>query len=115
MQGQRHFIERSLEDGKSQCGMADYQVRGWVAWHHHMALVMMAMLFMLNERIRNKDEYPLLSCSDIETLLAHFLPRRDTTKAEVIRQMKDRHKKRQAATASAKNIKNKKKRRKPPD
>ena len=114
MQGQRHFIERSFEDGKSKCGMADYQVRGWVAWHHHMALVMMAMLFMLNERIRNKDEYPLLSCSDIEILLAHFLPRRDTTKAEVIRQMEERHKKRQAATASARNRKSNNKRKKQP-
>jgi SRSO17 transposase len=58
--------------------MADYQVLGWVAWHHHMALVMMAMLFMLIERIRNQKAHPLLSCADIEALLAHFLPRRDT-------------------------------------
>jgi putative transposase len=33
---------------KSECGMADYQVRKWSAWQHHMTLVMMAMLFMLN-------------------------------------------------------------------
>lgn len=115
MQGQRLWIERSFEDGKSECGMADYQVRGWVGWHHHMALVMMSLLFMLTERIRNKDEYPLLSCSDIETLLAHFLPRRDTTKEEVLRQMEKRHKKRQAATASILKRKTKNKRVKPPD
>ena len=42
-----------------------------------MALVMMAMLFMLDERIRHEDTWPLLSCSDIKELLAHFLPRRD--------------------------------------
>jgi SRSO17 transposase len=31
MQRQRFWIERSFEDGKSECGMADYQVRGWRA------------------------------------------------------------------------------------
>jgi len=38
MQASRYFIERALEDAKSACGMAQYQVRGWLAWHHHMAL-----------------------------------------------------------------------------
>jgi SRSO17 transposase len=100
MQHQRYWIERAFEDGKSECGMADYQVRKWNAWHHHMALVMMAMLFMLTERMRHKDSYPLLSCSDIEELLAHFLPRRDVSEAEVIRQLEDRHRKRQSAIES---------------
>ena len=49
-----------------------------------MALVMMAMLFMLSEPIYHKDTYPLLSYADIEGLLAHFLPRRDVTEEEVI-------------------------------
>jgi SRSO17 transposase len=43
MQLQRYWVERAFEDAKSECGMADYQVRKWNAWHHHMALVMMAM------------------------------------------------------------------------
>ena len=50
MQRQRYWVERVFEDAKSECGMADYQVRKWSAWHHHMALVMMAMLFMLSIR-----------------------------------------------------------------
>lgn len=101
MQRQRFWIERSFEDAKSESGMADYQVRGWLAWHHHMALVMMAMLFMLEEKLIQKESYPLLSCGDIEVLLAHFLPRRDVTVAEVVRQMEARHKARQAAIDSA--------------
>jgi SRSO17 transposase len=39
MQRQRYWVERCFEDGKGQCGMADYQVRLWNGWHHHMALV----------------------------------------------------------------------------
>ena len=101
MQRQRFWIERSFEDAKSESGLADYQVRGWLAWHHHMALVMMAMLFMLEEKLWQKANYPLLSCADIECLLAHFLPRRDVTVAEVIRQLEARHRARQAAIDSA--------------
>ena len=100
MQRQRYWVERTFEDAKSECGMADYQVRKWSAWHHHMALVMMAMLFMLSERINHKDTYPLLSCADIEALLAHFLPRRDVTEEEVIFQLEQRHLQRQKAIDS---------------
>jgi SRSO17 transposase len=100
MQLQRYWVERAFEDAKSECGMADYQVRKWSAWHHHMALVMMAMLFMLNERILHKDAYPMLSCADIEDLLSHFLPRRDVTEKEVIRQLEHRHRKRLSAIQS---------------
>ncbi len=101
MQGQRYWIERMFEDGKSETGMADYQMRGWLGWHHHMALVMMTMLFMLEERCLHQETHPLLSCSDIETLLAHFLPKRDVTVNEVLRQMEVRHIKRQASIDSA--------------
>jgi len=100
MQRQRFWIERTFEDAKSECGMADYQVRKWTAWYHHMALVMMAMLFMLTERMNHKDTYPLLSCADIEQLLAHFLPRRDVTKEELIFQLEQRHFQRQKAIES---------------
>lgn len=99
-QRQRYWVERTFQDAKSECGMADYQVRKWSAWHHHMALVMMAMLFMLHERIRHKELYPLLTCADIEDLLAHFLPRRDVNKNEVINQLEHRHRMRSAAAES---------------
>lgn len=100
-QGQRFWIERSFQDGKSHVGLDHYQARGWKAWHHHMALVMMAMLFMLKERIEHRQEIPMLSCADIEILLAQFLPRRDRDDDEVIRQMELRHRKRRASIHSA--------------
>ncbi len=100
-QRQRFWIERSFQDSKSESGLGDYQARGWVAWHHHMALVMMAMQFMLEERLRQKDDHALLSCGDVEVLLAHFLPRKDVTAEEVIRQMGVRHQQRRSAIESA--------------
>ena len=101
MQGQRYFVERCFQDAKESVGMDHYQIRGWRAWHHHMAMVMMAMLFMLEIRLEQKEPYPLLSCPDIVTLLAHFLPRRDVNPEEVLRQMEVRHKQRQASIDSA--------------
>jgi hypothetical protein len=55
---------------------------------------------MLSEKIKHEDNYPLLSCADIEDLLAHFLPRRDTTRNEVIRQMEERHRQRKKSIDS---------------
>ncbi len=66
-----------------------------------MALVLMAMLFMLEGKFSHKESYPLLSCADIEALLARLLPRRDVTVDEVVRQMEVRHAARQRAIESA--------------
>ena len=51
MHGCRFFIEHAFREAKSELAMADYQVRRWDAWHRHMALVMVAMLFLLKERL----------------------------------------------------------------
>ncbi len=101
MEAQRFWIERAFEDAKGQAGMADYQVRGWRAWHHHMALVMMTMLFMTRQRMLYKEDYPLLSCYDIKVLLAYFLPNRKNSVEEIMRQMEVRHVKRRAASENA--------------
>ena len=66
-----------------------------------MALVMVAMPFMLEERVAAADTVPLISCSDVETRLAHSLPRRDVSIDEVIGQMQVRHAKRPAAIDGA--------------
>ena len=101
MQGQRYWVERALQTGKQDVGLGDYQVRGWRGWHHHMTLVMMVMLFQLEERRLHRQTHPLLSGRDIRALLNQFLPRRDTTLEEVLRQMEVRHRKRQSAINSA--------------
>lgn len=107
MQAQRYWVERSFQDSKQQCGLDDYQVRGLLGWHHHMALVMMAMQFMLEQRLKNQQEYPLLSCTDIVELLRYFLPKRATSEEEILRQMMIRHKRRQASIDSARKIQRK--------
>ena len=105
MQGQRYWVEDSIKNGKQSCGLSDYQIRKWRGYHHHMALSLMVMLFMLEARQKHEVEKPLLSCPDIRLLLSHFLPRRDVTTDEVMRQMEVRHMKRQSSIDSAHRIK----------
>jgi SRSO17 transposase len=100
MQGQRHWIERGFEDAKSQLGMADYEVRKWRGWHHHMAMVALAMLFLLKERVEHETSAPLLSARDIVELLAFYLPRRRRREKDVITDLVRRHEQRLAATKS---------------
>jgi SRSO17 transposase len=96
MQAQRFWIERAFQDAKSHIGMAQYQARQWPSWHRHMALVMMAMQFMLQARLEHAETYPLLSCYDIQILLATTLPDRRSSQEEMMRQLRARHEKRQA-------------------
>ena len=42
----RYFIERSFQDCKSSLGMNQYQIRSKTAWTKHMALCMLAYLFI---------------------------------------------------------------------
>jgi hypothetical protein len=95
MQAQRFWIERCFQDAKSELGMAHYEVRGWLGWHHHMALVCLALLFLLQERCLARLHTPLLSARDIVELLAIYLPRRPRNEREVLRQMQRRHAARQ--------------------
>lgn len=95
MQAQRFWVERTFEDAKSQCGMADYEVQGWIGWHHHMALVTMAQSFLLDERILNREQYPLLSCSDVVALLCAVIPTNERSVEKIVEMMEFRHKKRQ--------------------
>jgi SRSO17 transposase len=48
----RHGMEELLGEGKGEVGMAHYEVRSWVGWHHHMTLTLLALWFLQLERLR---------------------------------------------------------------
>ncbi len=85
MQGRRFFIEHAFREAKSDLAMADYQVRRWDAWHRHMALVMIAMLFVVKERLLLKQEAPLLSLADVVMVLEKLLPKLEPTPKQLAR------------------------------
>jgi SRSO17 transposase len=49
---ERHRIERVIEEGKGEAGLGHYEVRGWVGWHHHMTLALLALWFLATETRR---------------------------------------------------------------
>lgn len=45
--GVRWTIEEDFQAAKGECGLDEYETRGWVGWHHHTALSMMAAVFLI--------------------------------------------------------------------
>lgn len=100
VQAQRYFIEHSFREAKSECGLADYQVRRWDAWHHHMALVMLGTLFLVKQKKTGRQQWPMLSFNDLVTALAHLLPRRQLSADELADVINKRHRLREQAMKS---------------
>ncbi len=100
VQGQRFFIEHAFREAKSECAMADYQVRRWDAWHHHMALVMLAALFLVKQKVTHRETWPMLSLNDLVTAIAHMLPKRQMGAAELAEVIERRHRNRSLAKDS---------------
>jgi SRSO17 transposase len=100
MQGQRYWVERSFEDGKGQCGLADYQALGWQAWHHHVTMVMLAMLFIAEQRVAHQPGLTLLTPREIVEMLKETLPRKPEGKEALVERINQRHERRRGAIAS---------------
>lgn len=99
---ERSAVERTFRDGKRELGLADYQTRGWQAWHHHMALVMLLMLFLTQEKMLSPrpqtEEGPVqITTGDLTFLLERLLPHKlkpavdeDTLRAMLARRLSKR-------------------------
>jgi SRSO17 transposase len=91
MQMQRYFVEKSFREIKQQLGFADYQVRTWRAWYHHVALTMLALLYILEQQIIHQKNVPLLSANDIKYLLANSLHKKAQSEEELQNIIEKRH------------------------
>ena len=92
----RYWVERCFDDCKNELGMSGYQVTGWLAWQHHMALVMIASLYILTLKLENQDQMPLLSVRDARLLV---IAKAFATQKEVdlcLEHIRIRHRQRQA-------------------
>jgi SRSO17 transposase len=54
--GTRWTIEEDFQTGKGECGLDEYETRGWVGWHHHTALAMVAAAFLVAQKRRSGDK-----------------------------------------------------------
>ena len=48
----RWTIEEDIKMSKGQCGLDEYETRGWIGWHHHTALSVLALLFLVQQKLR---------------------------------------------------------------
>jgi hypothetical protein len=58
-------IEASFKRGKGEAGMDEYQVRTWEGWHHHMALTLSAVWFLIEETHRGQQWTPALTLPQV--------------------------------------------------
>ena len=66
-------IEASFQRGKSEAGMDEYQVRTWEGWHHHMALTLIAVWFLIGETHRGQQWTPALTLPQVRYGLSVLL------------------------------------------
>src|SRR6266481_2246561 len=66
-------IEASFKRGKGEVGMDAYQVRTWHGWHHHMALSLLAVWFLIGETHRGQQVTPALTLPHVRYGLSRLL------------------------------------------
>lgn len=55
---QRHRIEECFERGKGEAGLAHYEVRSWVGWHHHMTMSLLGLWYLTRHQRRLGKKNP---------------------------------------------------------
>ena len=67
---------------------------------HYLSLVMVAMLFLLKERLALQAEAPMLSLADLVMAINQLLPRPEPTPNRIASIIHERHRRRQDALAA---------------
>jgi len=50
----RWAVEMNYREMKDHLGLDHFEGRGWVGWHRHVTMVMLAFAFVLSERLRRR-------------------------------------------------------------
>ncbi len=90
-QSRRYWVERALQDAKGLAGLDEYQVMGWRGWHHHMAMVLLAMLFLLCLKRNLAPKAPMITLQDALEILKVALPKKELSYDEAIDLIYQRH------------------------
>jgi SRSO17 transposase len=54
----RHDIEECFERAKGEAGLAHYEVRSWIGWHHHMTMSLLALWYLTCHQRRLGEKNP---------------------------------------------------------
>ena len=62
----RWTVEPGFEQTQTEIGLDEYEVRGWRGWHHHIALALLAGLFLFQLRRELGGNQPGLTIPQVE-------------------------------------------------
>ncbi len=94
-QSRRYWVEKSLQDAKGLAGLDQYRVTGWRGWHHHTAMVMLAMLYLLTTRAALADQANMLSLKDALEIVKVLMPQRRLTYDDAVEIIREKHENRE--------------------
>jgi len=94
---QRYFVERAIQDAKSELGWDELEAQKYLAWMHHLALTILALWFVMQTKIEwarehardpallqqlEVDVLPALSVANVRALLRAAMPLQELTLEE---------------------------------
>lgn len=82
--GWRWPVETTIEECKGELGLDHYEVRGWLGWHHHTTMTLLAHHFLVRLRVELGTAAPALTVSQVRKLLQVVLPKREFDEEGVI-------------------------------
>jgi SRSO17 transposase len=86
---QRYWEEACFKEGKSEVGMAHYEVRGWRGWHHHMTMSLLALWFLALERFKEQESTPALTVSVLREVFSRVLGLGRVTLDSIVRELNE--------------------------
>jgi len=86
---QRYWEEASFKEGKGEVGLAQYEVRGWRGWHHHMTMSLLALWFLGMVRFREQATTPALTVSVLREVFSRVLALGRLTREGIVRELNE--------------------------
>ena len=83
MQANRYWIERNFEDAKGLCDLDSFRGRSWISWHHHIALVILALLFLLQIQLSFLKKKIAVSLNQVVSIIRYKNPLRALSAEEL--------------------------------
>jgi hypothetical protein len=86
---QRYFVERTIQDAKSELGWDELEAQKYLAWRHHLVLTILALWFAAQTKIDWRKQFardptllqqlevemfPALSVANVRALLRAAMP-----------------------------------------
>ncbi len=94
-QSRRYWVERALQDAKGLAGLDQYRVTGWRGWHHHTAMVMLAMLYLLTTKATLASLATKLTLNDALEIVKTLMPQKQLTHEDAVEILREKHENRE--------------------